>query len=114
MSKRPGGEPDDNAGAKRIHFADESIHGPEHLSLVRRLEEMERQMRALRSENAEKDALLEQYKEHQREMPETSPEPPPEPPQSPPEPPQSSPEPPQSPPDPPQRRVANSRVRLPF
>ncbi|KAF8763854.1 hypothetical protein HNY73_021989 [Argiope bruennichi] len=28
MSKRPGAEPEDGAGGKRIHFADESIHGP--------------------------------------------------------------------------------------
>ncbi|KAF8786388.1 hypothetical protein HNY73_008109 [Argiope bruennichi] len=63
MSKRPGGEPEDGAGGKRIHFADESIQGPEHLRLVRRMEEMERQMRDLRRQNAEKDALLEQYQE---------------------------------------------------
>ncbi|KAF8777368.1 hypothetical protein HNY73_014237 [Argiope bruennichi] len=117
MSKRPG-EPDDGAGAKRIHFADESIHGPEHLRLVRRLEEMERQNRALKKEIGEKDALLEQYQEADKaiqappQIPEPSPEPPqspPEPTQSPPEPPQSPPEPPQSPPDAPQRRVPNSR-----
>ncbi|KAF8786386.1 hypothetical protein HNY73_008107 [Argiope bruennichi] len=63
MSKRPGGEPDDGAGGKKIHFADESIQGPEHLRLVRRMEDMEREIRALRSENKEKDALLEQYNE---------------------------------------------------
>ncbi|KAF8786447.1 hypothetical protein HNY73_008162 [Argiope bruennichi] len=40
-----------------------SNHLKEHLRLVRRLEEMERQNRALRKENAEKDALLEQYQE---------------------------------------------------
>ncbi|KAF8777349.1 hypothetical protein HNY73_014219 [Argiope bruennichi] len=63
MSKRPAGEPSDGAGGKRIHFADESIHGPEHLRLVRRMEEMEREMRSLRSQIAEKDALLVQYEE---------------------------------------------------
>ncbi|KAF8777354.1 hypothetical protein HNY73_014223 [Argiope bruennichi] len=63
MSKRPAGEPDEGAGGKRIHFADESIHGPEHLRLVRRMEEMEREMRSLRSVIAEKDALLEQCQE---------------------------------------------------
>ncbi|KAF8777369.1 hypothetical protein HNY73_014238 [Argiope bruennichi] len=63
MSKRPAGDPKDGAGGKRIHFADESIHGPEHLRLVRRLEEMERENRTLKRANAEKDVLLEQYQE---------------------------------------------------
>ncbi|KAF8786387.1 hypothetical protein HNY73_008108 [Argiope bruennichi] len=68
MSKRPG-EHDDGARGKRIHFADESIQGPEHLRLVRRMEEMERQMRDLRRQNAEKDALLEQYQENWHHIP---------------------------------------------
>ncbi|KAF8777353.1 hypothetical protein HNY73_014222 [Argiope bruennichi] len=68
MSKRPAGEPDEGAGGKRIHFADETIHGPEHLRLVRRMEEMEREIRSLRSTIAEKDALLEQYQERIHEL----------------------------------------------
>ncbi|KAF8777355.1 hypothetical protein HNY73_014224 [Argiope bruennichi] len=68
MSKRPAGKPDEGAGGKRIHFADESIHGPEHLRLIRRMEEMERENRSLRGEIAEKDALLEQYEEKIRDL----------------------------------------------
>ncbi|KAF8786381.1 hypothetical protein HNY73_008102 [Argiope bruennichi] len=108
----------EGAGAKRIHFADESIHGPEHLRLVRRLEEMERANRALKREIGEKDALLEQYQQADKaiQAPPQIPEPSPEAAQSPHEPsqspPQSPPEPPQSPPEPSQRRVV--RVRLLF
>ncbi|KAF8777352.1 hypothetical protein HNY73_014221 [Argiope bruennichi] len=63
MSKRPGGQPEDGAGGKRIHFADETIHGPEHLMLVRRMEDMERQIRALNESIKEKDEFIDQLQE---------------------------------------------------
>ncbi|KAF8777371.1 hypothetical protein HNY73_014239 [Argiope bruennichi] len=130
MAKRPGADPNDGPGGKRIHFADESIHGPEHLRLVRRLEEMERENRTLKRENAEKDALIEQYQQRINDLNEENRDlhrrikekaintadkcvqAPPVIPEASPEPPQSLPQPPQSPQasQSPERRVVNSRV----